>query len=116
MILSILTLGLSSALFAAANQAGLDFDGAGRGAGLTTPSLEPLRPAPRSETAFMAGAACAPYTMDIILGVFGKVIVNDKLYAGDINSSGGYIGCNEHPVFTYLETFERLPALSEGTV
>ena len=75
-----------------------------------------FRGSERDGPALKPGAGCPADAMDVILGIFGEVVVNDKLYPGDIDAPGRDIGRDEYPVLAYLETFERLSSLIQGTV
>ena len=60
-----------------------------------------------------AGAADA---VDVILGILWEVVINDQLYARDVNTSGCYVRSHEDLVFAGFKALERFAALAESAV
>ena len=56
------------------------------------------------------GAAGAADAVDVIFGMLRHVVVDDVADVGDVQSARGDVGGDEHLVFAFAETFERLLA------
>jgi hypothetical protein len=54
----------------------------------------------------------AAYAVHVVFCVFGQVVINNQLYAGNVYAPCGDIGGDKHPVPAGFKPFERLAALS----
>ena len=64
----------------------------------------------------MAGSPGAPDSMNIVLGVRWKVIVDDKLNTHNVNSPGGDVGRHQRTVLSGLKTIKSFATLWQATI
>ena len=62
--------------------------------------------------AVAVGTGCTAYTMYIILGVMGNVVVDDDAYVVYVNTSTDDVGCNKHIHLSGLEAVHHIVAFS----
>jgi hypothetical protein len=62
------------------------------------------------------GASGAPDAMDVILGMFGKVVIDDVRDAVDVNTASGDVRRDEDTNRAVLEILQRAQSLVLGTI